>query len=441
VPSGNQGFIREGNPAVDVPGMISVDLDSQGRLLRFQAVPESSPAPGRATESFDPKPLLAAAGLDIGHLDPASPEAVPPMAFDRQDEWVGTLNQQAVASIRVVSASLRGRPVFVEVQGPWNDGTRTRDIQSWLTQRFSPTAWFGIMLVLLIFGLYVARRNIRMKRSDAKGAFRISVFAFLTLAAASALWAHHAYDSFGDFMWWIRGGVAFFLFDVVFVWIAYMAMEPTMRRRWAEKLISWSRLLSGRVRDPLVGRHILIGAIAGAVAAAAMFLFGAFPGWMFLPDAWSAHIELNSLPGWPQQLGTVLYTVGIAIYYGVGWMVAMVFTYTVFRKTWLVAIVFVFFGAVSQLVGSSATLISQLLSGAVFSGVIAALLLGYGFLPATVAFFVYSILVRMPLRMDIPGWLARASVLTLIIVAAIALYGFYTSLGGRPIFGRIGQLE
>jgi hypothetical protein len=242
-------------------------------------------------------------------------------------------------------------------------------------------------------------------------------------------------------MWWIRGGVAFFLFDVVFIWIAYMAMEPTMRRRWAEKLISWSRLLSGRVRDPLVGQHILIGAIAGAVAAAAMFLLGAFPGWMFLPDAWSAHIELNSLPGWPQQVGTVLYTVGIAVFYGVAWMVAMVFTYNVFRKTWLVAIVFIFFGAVSQLVGSSATLIAQLLSGAVFSGVIAVLLLGYGFLPATVAFIVNSLLVRMPLRMDIPGWSARASVLTLIIVAAIASYGFYASLGGRPIFGRIGQLE
>ena len=31
----------------------------------------------------------------------------------------------------------------------------------------------------------------------------------------------------------------------------------------AETLISWTRLLSGRVRDPLVGRDILIGVLAG----------------------------------------------------------------------------------------------------------------------------------------------------------------------------------
>ncbi len=242
-------------------------------------------------------------------------------------------------------------------------------------------------------------------------------------------------------MWWIRGGLAFFLFAAVFIWVAYMAMEPAMRRRWAELLISWSRLLSGRIRDPLVGRDILIGAIAGSASAVAMFIFRAFPGWMFLPGAWSAHIELNSLLGWSQQLGTVFYIIGLTAFYGVGWMVAMVFCYTVFRKTWLVAVVFVFFGAMSQLVGSSGDLSAQVLSGGIFSGVICVLLLGYGFLPAAISFFVYSILVRMPLRLGLPGWSARASVLTFIIIAAVAAYGFYTSLGGRPVFGRIDQDE
>jgi hypothetical protein len=160
-------------------------------------------------------------------------------------------------------------------------------------------------------------------------------------------------------------------------------------------------------------------------------------GWMFLPGAWSSHIELNSLLGWPQQLGTILYIIGFTSFYGVGWMVATVFSYTLVRKTWLVAVVFVFFGSVSQQVGSSGDLSAQVLSALIFSGIVAGLLLGYGFLPAAISFFVYSILVRMPLRLGLPGWSARASVLTLIIVAAIAIYGFYTSLGGRPIFVRI----
>jgi serine/threonine-protein kinase len=441
VPSGNQGFIREDNPPFNVPGMIGVDLDSQGRLLRFLAVPASSSVSGDPTATPDWSALLAATGLDIGTLQPTSPKELPSLVLGHDEAWAGPLSQSAGVSVRVVAASLLGEPVFLEIQSPWSDRTAIKNIQTWLTQSFFPAIWFGIILVLLIFGLYLARRNIRMKRSDARGAFRVSAYAFLTLASASALWAHHAYDSFGDFMWWIRSGLAFFLFDAVFIWVAYMAMEPAMRRHWAKLLISWNRLMSGRFRDPLVGRDILIGAISGAAPAIPVFIFKAFPPWTFLPGAWSAHIELNSLLGWPQQLGTFLHIIGLTAFYGVGWMVATVFCRVVFRKTWLVAVVFTFFGTVNALVGSSGGLSTQILSGCIFSGVIAGLLLFLGFLPAAISFFIYSILVRMPLRLDIPGWSARASVLTLIVVAAVVLHGFYTSLGGRPICGRIDQDE
>ncbi len=44
-----------------------------------------------------------------------------------------------------------------------------------------------------------------------------------------------------------------------FVWLAYIAIEPIVRRSWPELLFSWSRLLSGRFRDPLVGRDLLAG--------------------------------------------------------------------------------------------------------------------------------------------------------------------------------------
>src|SRR5687768_18051298 len=41
-------------------------------------------------------------------------------------------------------------------------------------------------------------------------------------------------------------------------WIAYLAGEPFVRRRWPWQVISWNRLLAGRWRDPLVGRDVLI---------------------------------------------------------------------------------------------------------------------------------------------------------------------------------------
>ncbi len=44
-------------------------------------------------------------------------------------------------------------------------------------------------------------------------------------------------------------------------WMLYMAVEPWVRRHWPKTMISWSRLLSGQARDPLVGRDILFGVI------------------------------------------------------------------------------------------------------------------------------------------------------------------------------------
>jgi hypothetical protein len=441
VPVGNQGFVREDNPPFDVPGMIGIDLDPEGRLLRLMAVPVSSQELGETSTTPDWSPLITAAGLDIDSLTTVSQEDLPPLPYDHIETWRGNLDESGDVPVRVVAASFQGRPAIFEVKGAWEDRPERNGAHAWWTQKFTPAAWFGINLVLIIFGLYLARRNIRMKRSDARGALRISIFAFLALAFSSALWAHHAYNSFGDFMWWIRSGVAFFLFDGLFIWVAYMAMEPAMRRNWANLLISWSRLISGRFRDPLVGRDILIGSIVGAAAAIPVFVLRAFPSWMFLPGAWSAHIELYSLLGFPQQLGTALYILGLTAFYGVGWMVAMVFCRVLFRKTWLVALVFVFFGSVTILVGSSGTLSAQIYSGLVFSAAIAVLLLYAGFLPGAISFFVYNILLRMPLRIEDSGWTAKGAPFTLIIVAAVALYGFYTSLGGRPLFGKIDHEE
>ena len=46
------------------------------------------------------------------------------------------------------------------------------------------------------------------------------------------------------------------------VYSIYMALEPDVRRRWPETLIAWSRVLAGRVNDPLVGRDLLLGILA-----------------------------------------------------------------------------------------------------------------------------------------------------------------------------------
>ena len=55
------------------------------------------------------------------------------------------------------------------------------------------------------------------------------------------------------------------LFTAGLTWTLYLAVEPWVRRHWPRTIISWSRLLSGQGRDPLVGRDILFGVALGVV--------------------------------------------------------------------------------------------------------------------------------------------------------------------------------
>src|SRR5262249_57534888 len=48
--------------------------------------------------------------------------------------------------------------------------------------------------------------------------------------------------------------------------LIYLGMEPALRRRWPWRITAWNRALAGRLRDPLVGRGLLVGGAGGAAA-------------------------------------------------------------------------------------------------------------------------------------------------------------------------------
>jgi hypothetical protein len=58
------------------------------------------------------------------------------------------------------------------------------------------------------------------------------------------------------------------LTDALAAWTLYLALEPYARRVQPRYLVSWTRLLHGRVRDPLVGRDMLFGAALSTVLIA-----------------------------------------------------------------------------------------------------------------------------------------------------------------------------
>src|SRR5437016_7253829 len=81
-----------------------------------------------------------------------------------------------------------------------------------------------------------------------------------------ALQAHHL-ASLGEFGMIVLALAWAFLIST-FARQLYFGLEPFVRRRDPHTLISWARLISGKIRDPLVGRDILIGTAYGVLLGA-----------------------------------------------------------------------------------------------------------------------------------------------------------------------------
>jgi hypothetical protein len=162
----------------------------------------------------------------------------------------------------VEAAAFHGRPVFFRLIGPWTKPERMREEEN--AQRQTRSVLVIIVGgTVLLGGIFLALRNYVRGRGDRRGAFRLGAFVF---ASHMLLWTFQTHlvtgaSGFGLFL--IAMGNA--LFGAALMWALYLAIEPYIRRHWPQAIISWSRLLAGRLRDPLLGRDLLIGVILGVV--------------------------------------------------------------------------------------------------------------------------------------------------------------------------------
>lgn len=62
-------------------------------------------------------------------------------------------------------------------------------------------------------------------------------------------------------------------------------------------------------------------------------------------------------------------------------------------------------------------------------------LVRFGLVALTSGIFVFGILERFPITTQVSAWYAWTGFTGLFLLAALALYGFYTSQAGRPLFG------
>jgi hypothetical protein len=431
------------DPPLDVSGMTLVRLNPLGRLMQFVAVPPQVEKVVGTASPPDWAALFSAAGLDRSQWPPTQPMWTPPVYSDVRAAWTGSLVERPNIPMRIEAAAYRGKPVYFELIGPWTRPERMQEDQPAAREWAALVIFIVLLFSMLVVGVMLTRRNLRLGRGDRRGASHLAVFVFVAWVVAWLFGAHHVpsiveFGLFLEFLVWGLSVAGFF-------WVLYIAMEPYVRRRWPVTLVSWSRLLAGGFRDPLVGRNVLAGCLWGAFVIALARLEWFVPSWLGdLPT------QPMSGPEW-QFLGsrTIIASVSASLILSLFASFLSLFVLFLFRallrKEWLTAVVVVLFWTVLRISvsfkgGQSAAvaLVSGVI-GLILSSLSVFLLIRLGLL-AVVAGRLFISFLDFPLTTQGSAWYAGISLAGILMMAVMAFYGFYTSLGGRPVFGG-GVLE
>jgi serine/threonine-protein kinase len=423
----NPGIVKRQDPPTDLSGMINVGLDPQGRLNFFQAIPPQKNDSAGPAAPCDWNLLFAAAGLDPAQFQKAEPLWNSLAASDTRVAWTG-IWPGSTRTMRVEAASFRGKPVFFSLIGDWTKPDRMKEPESSTGQKVQQ-----VLEIILIFSLlsgagYLARRNYRQGRGDRDGAFRLACVMFALLFLLWLCRGHFVpgLETFGLFVIACSTG----LFISGTTWLLYLALEPWVRRRWPQTIISWSRLLSGQFRDPLVGRDILFGVMLGMVWMLVfqiryipMMRMGAAPGFG----------QVAYLMGGREALGAWLAQIPVSILGTLQFFFLLLGLKVVLRKDWLAAIAFVALFALPRGLASSYMAV-ELPTEIVVYAIAVVIVFRFGLVPLSVAIFTINMLANVPFTADFSAWYMPASALALLSVVVIAAWGFYHSLGGEPLW-------
>jgi serine/threonine protein kinase len=421
------GVVTFDDPPPTLSGMINMHLDTSGRLLYLQAIPpEVDESPGSA-KPVDWTPLFAAAGLDRSQLQAATPQWVSLAAYDERAAWTGKWPESG-RPLRVEAAAFRGKPVFFQLIGPWTRPKRMRAVETSTGRTVSQVLGLVLFFMLPLGAAVLARRQYKQGRGDRVGASRLATFVFLAQMAIWLCYGHFvpAFDLTGPFVLAISTA----LFTAALVWVLYIALEPYVRKLWPQTIISWTRLMSGRVRDPLVGRDAMFGVILGltwvVIFEARLIIgasrFGDFPQ-LFSADyllggrttlgAWVSH-----LPGAIQ--GTLVFFI---ILIGLRYLL---------RHRWAGAAGFVILFTALKTIGSSHPVL-EMINGSLIYGIAAFALVRFGLITLFVAVFVANIMLNVPLTLDFSRWYATTAISVPLGILAIAIWAFHTALGGQKL--------
>jgi len=413
------------DPPPTTSGMVTVELDPQGRLLYLLAIPpQKEDEAAQPASEVDWSALFSAAGLDISQFKPTQPQWTSLASSDVRMAWTGSWPGSG-RPLRIEAAAWRGKPNHFLMVGPWTKPDRMGEEQPTLGQKLSQAVSLGIFLLVLVEATWQARRNYIQGRGDRKGAFRIAVFVFIF---EMLLWLCRAHfvPAFDMFLPSVTA-VSCSLFLASLMFVMYLALEPYVRRYWPHGIISWSRLLMGQFRDPVVGRDTLFGVLLGLswvlifqMRALATTRLGGPP--RFYSE--------DYLMGARSALGAWLMHIPLSIQSTLVFFFLLLLFKLLLRKEWPAAIVFVALFVLTRVLGSDFPKIDAVAEILIYS-IAAIVVLRFGLVALVTGIFTADVLLNLALTADLSSWYAMNGIFAVLSIAALAVWSYYTTLGGR----------
>jgi serine/threonine-protein kinase len=441
VPVNGLGRVTFVDPPFDGPGMLTIRLDPQGRLREFASMvvqirltdsPEDRVIPSpKVSTPVDWGVAFDAAGLDIARFRPTDPARYPSLFATERFAWLGEYPESPDERIRIEGASLEGRVVaFRVVEERWARAAMWWAVPTTPAQRLGKLLSLTVLVVSGLGAVVLAGINLFYRRGDRVGAFRLAMVMAGIAFLAHLLQADHQRNLEAEIRLFASAGIESMRAGMWF-WLLYVALEPYVRRLWPESLISWSRLVAGRVRDPLVGQHVIAGGVLGAGCAILVYVETLVTGWAGFPPAQpyvSPRFGVNVLQGGLAPVGVSLDMISAAVEYGLATLMLIVLVRFISRREWIAAS---FFGAVQTSVWTLTTGHSPLAWGVygVMSLLAAVALVRFGLLSLVVGVLFYGLLTAFPVVMDVSRWYAPITLFAIGAVAVLFVLATLTATG------------
>jgi serine/threonine-protein kinase len=410
------------DPRLEQSGMVRLETNPDGKLIRFEAVPPQVEKPAPPAPPFDWNKLFQSAGLEMAAFSAAEPTWTPLANWDTRAAWTGS-DAATGAKLRIEAAAWRGRPVSFRIIGPWTVPGRMAHADNNSASAIPLlVAFFIVVIAACILGWH----NFRAGKADRQGATRLAVIFFASEACYGLLTAHHTATLNEVVGFWTIVSTALSL--AVLNWALYVALEPWVRRKWPRTIVSWTRFTSRGSNDPLVGRDLLYGigfaAFLNLGAAVATALHGHSHQPVFPP--------LNALLGVRAEVAGVIVAIPNAIFSALFFFFVLFLLRLLLRKDWIAGAAFVLIGTLIAALASTTPWVDSPLN-ALTLAMFTFALLRFGLLAAIVTSTARQILLMGGL-LDFSTWYAGMAVLPFVLIALVVIYGFRTSLAGRTLF-------